>query len=59
MATVKGRKRNENTFLMFGNREKKNRKEMERRMYAFTFMPTNEFERGGVKVMGKNVIFCT
>lgn len=59
LATVKGRKRNENTSLMFGNREKTNRKEMERRMYAFTFMPTNEFERGEVKVMGKNVIFCT
>ena len=48
MATVegRGRKRNENTFLMFGNREKRNREEMERTMYAFTFMPTHEFERG-------------
>ena len=31
---------------MFGNREKRNREEMERTMYAFTFMPTHEFERG-------------
>ena len=48
LATVegRGRKRNENTFLMFGNREKRNSEEMERRMYAFTFMPTHEFERG-------------
>ena len=60
LATVegRGRKRNENAFLMFGNREKRNCEEMERRMYAFTFMPTHEFERG-VKVMGKNVILGT
>ena len=31
---------------------------MERRMCAFTFMPTHEFERG-VKVMAKNVILGT
>ena len=31
---------------------------MERRMCAFTFMPTHEFEKG-VKVMAKNVILGT